>query len=59
MEHEEIFFFCFWPFVNAQEVLEVTTKLSTFKGAINRYEKIPFTNTFEIRFFVSVKYDEI
>jgi hypothetical protein len=23
------------------------------------YPKIPFTNTFEIRFFVSVKYDEI
>jgi hypothetical protein len=21
------FFFCFWPFVNAQELLEVTTKL--------------------------------
>jgi hypothetical protein len=29
------------------------------KGALNRYPKIPFTNTFEIRFFVSVKYDEI
>jgi hypothetical protein len=26
MEHEDIFF-CFWPFVNAQELLEVTTKL--------------------------------
>jgi hypothetical protein len=50
--------------------LEVTTKLpvklnypvidvSTLKGALNRYPKIPFTNTFEIRFFVSVKYDEI
>jgi hypothetical protein len=26
MEHEK-FFFCFWPFVNAQELLEVTTKL--------------------------------
>jgi hypothetical protein len=26
MEHED-FLFCFWPFVNAQEFLEVTTKL--------------------------------
>jgi hypothetical protein len=25
MEHEE-FFFCFWHFANAQELLEVTTK---------------------------------
>jgi hypothetical protein len=33
--------------------------MSTLKGALNRYPKIPFTNTFEIRFFVSVKYDEI
>jgi uncharacterized protein with HEPN domain len=33
--------------------------VSTFKGALNRYPKIPFTNMFEIRFFVSVKYDEI
>jgi hypothetical protein len=33
--------------------------VSTFKGAINRYPKIPFTNTFEIRFFISVEYDEI
>jgi hypothetical protein len=31
----------------------------TLKGAVNRYPKIPFTNTFEICFFVSVKYDEI
>jgi hypothetical protein len=30
--------------------------VSTFKGTD---PKIPFTNTFEIRFFVSVKYDEI
>jgi hypothetical protein len=29
------------------------------KDALNRYPKIPFTNTFEIRFFMSVKYDEI
>jgi hypothetical protein len=72
MEHEDNFFFWFPPFVNVQdrqELLEVTTKLpvklndlvtdvSTLKGAINRYPKIPFTNTFEIRFFVSVKYDE-
>jgi hypothetical protein len=66
--------FCFWPFVNAQEFLEVTTKhpvklndpvidlgtklyVSTFKGALNRYPKIPFSNTFEICFFVSVKYE--
>jgi hypothetical protein len=29
MEHDEIFFFfCFWRFVNEQELLEVTTKLS-------------------------------
>jgi hypothetical protein len=27
MEHEEKFFFCFWNFVNAQELLEFTTKL--------------------------------
>jgi hypothetical protein len=27
MEYEEIFFFWFWAFVNAQELLEVTTKL--------------------------------
>jgi hypothetical protein len=27
MEHEDIFFFYFWLFVNAQELLEVTTKL--------------------------------
>jgi hypothetical protein len=27
MDHEEYFFFCFWPFVNVQELLEVTTKL--------------------------------
>jgi hypothetical protein len=27
MEHEEKFFFCFSPFVNTQELLEVTTKL--------------------------------
>jgi hypothetical protein len=37
--------------------------VSTLKGALNRYPKIPFTNTFDIRFFVSVmygvKYDEI
>jgi hypothetical protein len=26
MEHEE-FFFCFWPFVNAEVLLEVTIKL--------------------------------
>jgi hypothetical protein len=26
MEHEEIFFF-FWPFVNTQELLEITTKI--------------------------------
>jgi hypothetical protein len=26
MDHEEFFFVCFWPFVNAQELLEVTTK---------------------------------
>jgi hypothetical protein len=36
-----------------------TLYVSTLKGALNRYPKIPFTNTFEIRFFVSVKYDEI
>jgi hypothetical protein len=29
------------------------------KGAANRCRKIPFTNTFEIRLFISVKYDEI
>jgi hypothetical protein len=29
------------------------------KDALNRYPKIPFTNTFEIRFFMSVQYDEI
>jgi hypothetical protein len=28
MEHEEIVFVFFWPFINAQELLEVTTKLS-------------------------------
>jgi hypothetical protein len=28
MGHEEKFFFCFRPFVNTQELLEVTTKLS-------------------------------
>jgi hypothetical protein len=28
MKHEEKFFFCFSPFVNAQELLDVTTKLS-------------------------------
>jgi hypothetical protein len=33
--------------------------VSTVKDALNRYPKIPFTNTFEIRFFVSVKYDKI
>jgi hypothetical protein len=33
--------------------------VSTFKGALNRYPKIPFVNTFEISFFVSVEYDEI
>jgi hypothetical protein len=27
MEHEEKKYFCFRPFVNAQELLEVTTKL--------------------------------
>jgi hypothetical protein len=27
MEHEEKIFFCFRSFVNAQELLEVTTKL--------------------------------
>jgi hypothetical protein len=28
MDYEEIFFFfCFWTFVNAQELLEVTSKL--------------------------------
>jgi hypothetical protein len=31
MKHEEIFYFCFWPIVNAQELLEVTTKLGTCK----------------------------
>jgi hypothetical protein len=41
--------------------MTLTTKIycsrlyvSTFKGGINRYPKIPYTNTFEIRFFVSV-----
>jgi hypothetical protein len=38
---------------------EHTLHVSIFKGALNRYPKIPFTNTFEIRFFVSVEYDEI
>jgi hypothetical protein len=33
--------------------------VATFKSALNKYLKIPFTNMFEIRFFVSVKYDEI
>jgi hypothetical protein len=33
--------------------------VSTFKGAFNRYPKIPFTNMFEISFSVSVKHDEI
>jgi hypothetical protein len=33
--------------------------VSSLKGALNRYPKIPFTNPFEIRIFVSVKYDEI
>jgi hypothetical protein len=33
--------------------------MPTFKGVLNRYPKIPFTNTFEIRFFVRVKYDAI
>jgi hypothetical protein len=33
--------------------------MPTFKGVLNRYQKIPFTNTFEIRFFVRVKYDAI
>jgi hypothetical protein len=33
--------------------------VSTLTGVLNRFPKIPFTNTFEIRFFVSVKYDEI
>jgi hypothetical protein len=28
MEHEETILFCFRPFDNAQELLEVTTKLS-------------------------------
>jgi hypothetical protein len=27
MAHEETIFFCFGPFVNAQDLLEVTTKL--------------------------------
>jgi hypothetical protein len=27
MEHEDIFF-CFWPFVNTQELLEVTIQLN-------------------------------
>jgi hypothetical protein len=27
LEHEENIFFCFWHFVNAQELLEFTTKL--------------------------------
>jgi hypothetical protein len=71
MEHVE-FFFCFSPFVNAQELLELPVKLnhpvidvgtqlyvSTFKGALSRYPKIHFTNTFEMCFFVIVKYDEI
>jgi hypothetical protein len=29
------------------------------QGAFNRYPNIPFTNTFESRFFISVEYDEI
>jgi hypothetical protein len=33
--------------------------VSTLKGALNRYPKVSFTNTFEIRYFVSVKYNEI
>jgi hypothetical protein len=33
--------------------------MSPLKGALNKYPKIPLTNTFEIRFFASVKYDEI
>jgi hypothetical protein len=28
MEHEEKKFFCFWSFVNVQELLEVTTELT-------------------------------
>jgi hypothetical protein len=56
------FFFCFWPFVNAQVLLEVITKLPTKqKILLLMWEHICMCQLSKVpqQISVSVKYDEI